>query len=82
VGGFVAVKLAAFDAFVNYNITFFCIKLYFYGFHLTLAKAGSVTGIYIEVERPQAKRAVISRCIPERFDFFATMRAYKAVIVF
>jgi hypothetical protein len=56
----IPLNLAAFSAFVNYHKSFLCINLGKNGLHLSAARIVAVAGVYINVERPQAKRAVIS----------------------
>ena len=59
-GGAVAVKLAAFCAFVDNDISLFGVGLGGDGLHKTAALACAVAGVYIEMLRPQAKGAVVS----------------------
>ena len=60
VGGAVAVKLAAFCAFVDDDIALFGVGLGGDGLHKTAALACTVAGVYIEMLRPQTKGAVVS----------------------
>ena len=59
-GGAIAFDLAALGALMNNDKTLFRIDLCKYGFHLSSAGVIAVTWIDVNVERPQAKRTMIS----------------------
>ena len=52
------------------------------GLELAAAGIGAITGVDIDVKRPQAKGTVITGGIAERQDLFSAMRTNKAVVVF
>ena len=79
---FVSADGAAFAAFMDYDISFFRVRLRRYRVHDAAAFGGSVAGVYIEVERTKTARAVISRRIPEREDLKTAVFADKAAVVF
>ena len=54
---------SAFFAPMNNYITFFCIGKDLYGSKLAVAFLGSVAGIFVNVERPQTKRTVVSGAV-------------------
>ena len=58
------------------------IGLALYGLEPTLTLAGTVAGVYIEVERPKAKGAMIARGVAEGLDLPTAMGADKAVVIF
>ena len=82
VGGFVSVNFAATRAFMNDYIAFFGIRHDLDRFHRCAAFAGAVTGIYVNVKRPKAIRAMVSRGISKRLDLATAVRADKSVVVF
>ena len=81
-GGAVAVDLAAFRAFVDDDVALFGVGLGGDGLHQTLTQAGAVAGIYIEVLRPEAKRAVVSRGIAEGLNLAPAVLADEGVVIF
>ena len=82
VGRLISVELAALGAFVNDDISLFGICDYLDRLHWRAAFAGAVTGIYINVERPEAEGAVIARGVAQGLDLLAAMCANKSVIIF
>ena len=60
VGGTATAYLAAFLAFMDDNVALFGIRLGTDRLERTAAIAKAVTGIYIDMHRPKAKRAMIS----------------------
>ena len=82
VGGAITADLTAFGAAVDDDVAAFCIRLGADGLHLTAAGIGAVTGIDVDVERPQAERAVVARGISKRQDLFAAMLTDESIIVF
>jgi hypothetical protein len=58
--GAVSSYRSAFFAFMNDYISLFRVGQNLYGTKLTVTFLGSVAGIYVNVQRPKAKRAVIS----------------------
>ena len=52
------------------------------GLQFTAAGVGTVTGVDVNVERPEAKRAVVARGVAERKDLFSAVCTNKAAIVF
>ena len=81
-GGAVAVKLAAFCAFVDDNVALFGVGLGGDGLHKTAALAGTVAGIYIEMLRPQAKGAVVSRGVAEGLNLPPAVLADEGIVIF
>ena len=81
-GGAVAVDLAALGAFVNDDVALFGVGLGGDRLHKPLALARAVARIYIEMLRPQAKGAMISRGIAEGLNLFAAMLADEGVVIF
>lgn len=67
----------AFCASVNDDKSLFAVRQCGNGLHKTAAVGGSVAGVYIEMNRPQAKRAVIPRGVAERLNLPAAMSADK-----
>ena len=82
VGGLVSHYLAALFTAVNYYITAFGVGKRSYRAQNSAARICSVPGVYINVKRREAKRAVISRGISERKNLATAAFAYKSVIVF
>ena len=80
--GAVAAYLAAFCAFVDYNEAFFCVWLSSYRLKLSAAFVCSVARVYVNVQGPQTKRAMVSRRVSERVYLFSAMNANKGIIVF
>ena len=81
-GGFVAGDAAASVAFVNYYVSLFGVGLYLYRAEYAAAGVRSVTRVYINVKRAEAKRTVVSRRVAERLDLASAIRAGEATIVF
>ncbi len=79
---FISPYLTAFRAFVNDDVAALCIGHCGDRLHLTAAFRRTVAGVFVKMKRPQAKRAVIARCIAERLDFFTAVSADKAGVVF
>lgn len=78
----VSAYLAALAATVDYNEALFGVGLGAYGLKLAAARVGAVPRVYVDVKRPQAKRAMVSRRISERLDRASAMHAHKRVVVF
>ena len=81
VRGAVAVYLTALLTFMQNYIALFCVDYDLYGLHLSVTLTSSVAGIYIKMERPQTKRAMIARGVSQGLDLTAAMLAYKSVVV-
>ena len=73
---------AAFVAAVNYDISALCVGERLNGAQDTAAVVGSVTRIYINVQRAKTKGAVVSRGVSEREHLLAAILADKALVVF
>lgn len=56
----ISLNLATLGALMNYNEALFGVNLRKNGFHLTSAGVVAVSGVYVNVERPKTKRAMIS----------------------
>ncbi len=78
---FISADFSAFCAFMYYNKAFFCVGLCLNRLKLSTAGICSVPRVYINMERPQAVGAVISRGIFQRKHLSATMHAGKGIIV-
>ena len=77
----VAAYLTAFLAFVyNCVAAFFCVGLSSHGLKGTLALGSAVAGVYVKMERPQTKGAVISGGIFKGKDFLSAVGANKSFI--
>ena len=74
--------LAAPCAFMNNNVSLLWIGNNFDRFHRGATFAGAITGVYVNVKRPEAEWAVIARGISEWLYLLAAMGADEAVIVF
>lgn len=81
-GSLVTHRLSAFVAAVDDDKSLLGVGESLYGTKNTLAVVGSVTGIYIHVERAEAEGAVISRGVSKGEHLSATVLADKACIVF
>lgn len=77
-GGFVADGCAAFVTAVNDDKSLFGIGQGLNGAENSLTVVGSVTGVYVNVKRAEAKRAVIARGVAKWLNLFATVFAYEA----
>ena len=66
---------------MNDNVALFGVSNNLNRLHRRATFAGSVAGIYINVQRPQAERAVVARGVSERLDLFAAMGADKTVVI-
>ena len=73
---------AAFFASVYYYISLFGIGKHLYGAQMSVTFLGSVAGVFVNVERPQTKGAVIARAVSEWLYFLSAVRADKGVVVF
>lgn len=83
VSRFVTAYLTAFLAFVYDCVAaFFCVGLSSHGFKGTLALGGAVAGVYVKMERPQTKGAVISGGIFKGKNFLAAVGTDEAFIKF
>lgn len=82
VGSAVAVDFTAFGAAVIDDKSMLGIRLGADGLHLTAAGIGAVTGVDINVKRPETEGAMIARGKAERQDLFVTVRADEAAVVF
>ena len=80
-GGFVAYRLSAFIATVDYNKALFGVGKSLNGSKNALTFIGSVTGIYINVKRAKAEWTVISRGVAKRLNLSAAILTNKARIV-
>ena len=78
----VSYDLSAHLAPMHDNISAFRVGNSSYRAQNSAARICSVPGVYINVKRREAKRAVISRGISERKNLLAAIFAYKSVIVF
>ena len=74
-------RTASFAA-MNYDIAALRIRRSTGGAKNAAALVGAVAGVYINVERAKAKRAVISRGVTEGENLLAAVFAYKSAIVF
>jgi hypothetical protein len=82
VGGAVAVKLAAFCAFMDHDIALFGVGLGGDGLHKTAALACAVAGVYIEMLRPQTKGAVVSRGVAQGLNLPPAVLADEGIVIF
>ena len=82
VGGAVAVDLAAARALVNDDKALFGIGLGANGLHLSAAFAGTVAGVDVHVERPEAEGTVVARGVAKGLYGLSAVLANKSVIVF
>ena len=73
---------AAFFAAVDYYISPFCIGLGFNWAQNSAAGVLSVPGVYINVKRRKAERAVVARGVSERQNLLAAIFAGEAGVVF
>ena len=80
--GFVAVYFVTLRASVKNDIPLFWIGNYLDGLHRRATLTSAVTGIYVNVKRPKAKRAVIARGVAEGQYLTSTVRTDKSVVVF
>ena len=80
--GAAAVDLAAFLTAVNDHVAFSCVYLHADRLKGTAAIRGAVAGIDIQMERPEAEGAVVTRAVAERLDLLAAVGAREARIVF
>ena len=78
----ISAYLTAFGASVHYYKALFSIGNDLYRLKLAATLVGSVARIYINVERPKAKRTVVARGISKRLDLSAAVGADKGIIVF
>ena len=78
----VSLYLAASCTAVDYHISALGVKLDADRFHRRAALVCSVARIYVDVQGPQAKRAMVARGIAEGLYLLPTMGAGKAAIVF
>ena len=60
VRGAVALNFAATGAFVYDDVALFCVRLDLYRLHKSVALAGTVSGIFVDVQRPKAEGAVVA----------------------
>ena len=81
-GGFVARDASASVAFMDYDISLFRVGLDPYRAQYAAAGVRSVSGVYINVKRAEAERAVISRGVAERENLFSAILADESAIVF
>ena len=63
---------------VDDNEAALCVGLASYRAHKTAALVGTVSGVYINVERPKAEGAVIAGAASHRKHLFTAISAYKA----
>ena len=80
--GFVAVYFVTLRASVKNDISLFGVSYYLDRLHRRAAFTSAVAGVYVNVKRPKAKRAVIARGVAKRQYLLAAMCAYKSVVVF
>ena len=80
--GFVSVYLAATCASVNYDVSFFGVGHHLDGLHRCAALAGAVTGVDIDVKRPQTVWTVVARRVSKGLYLLAAVSANKTVIIF
>ena len=73
---------AAFLTFMYDNISFLRIHFCGYRLHYAAAFVRSVSRIYVNVERAEAERAVISRRVAEGKHLFTAIFADKTAVVF
>lgn len=71
----------AFRTAMHYNEALFGIRLGTYRLKLSAAGIGSVPGVYIHVQGPEAERAVVTRRISERLYLLSAMNAGKGCVV-
>ena len=62
--GTVAVNFTATCAFVYDNVALFCVCYHLDRLHRRATFTGTVAGIYVDVQRPEAKGAVVARGVP------------------
>lgn len=74
--------LAAFVAFMEYDITLFGVGKRFYRAHDSATFTSSVSRIFVNVERAKALGAMIARCIAERKHLKSAVGANEAVVIF
>ena len=84
VSGAVTAELAAFGTAMDDDIAVAVLDVGLGADRLqfTAAGVGTVTGVDVNVERPEAKRAVVARGVAEREDLFSAVCTNKAAIVF
>ena len=73
---------AAFGAFVGDDISLLRVGLDEDRLHQTEALAGAVAGIFVNMNRPQAERAMVARGRAERLYLSSAMSADESRIVF
>ncbi len=81
-GGTATVYFTAFGAFVDDDVAFFSVRLNSDGLHKPPALARSVSGIYVDMDRPKAERTMIPRGITERLHGLPAVSADESAVVF
>ena len=81
-GGAAALFGAAFGAFVRDDIAFFEVGLNEDRLHKPQALAGAITGVFVNMYRPQAERAMVARGRAERLYLSSAMSADESRVVF
>ena len=78
----VAAYRAALAALVDDDISLFRVGLDGDGIHYPAAVARPVAGVYVDVQRTKAPRAMVARRISERQHLKTAVLTYKAAVVF
>ena len=78
----ISAYLSAFFTLVDYYKLMLCIRLWAYRTEQSTAFVCSVSGIYVDVEWAEAKRAVVARTFTHRLYLTSAICAYKRTVVF
>ena len=73
----VSLDLAALGTAVDYHVSALRVGLGADRLHLARTLVCAVAGIYVNVERPKAKRTVIARAVTQRKYLFFAVSAHK-----
>lgn len=82
VGRLITAQLAAFLASVDDDISLLGIGERRHRLQSAAAIAGSVPGVHVQMERPQAKRAMIAGSLLQRQHLLPAVRANKSAVIF
>lgn len=78
----VSLDLAAFFAFMNYDIALFRVGFNFYRVHYTAARICPVAGIYIYMQRAKTSRTMISGTVAKGLNLKPAIFADKRIVIF
>ena len=78
----IAAKLAALGAFMHDDKPLSRIGLYAQGHHFSAAFRGAVTGIDVQVKRPEAEGAMVAGAVAERLYLPSAIGADKGGVIF